>query len=103
MGRKMIFLLMCGAFCISGRASLAHPSARDGGGPSFTHNAWGPVTPTGSAVGCPVGLARAAILNTGSPRKPISHLIRFRIGLGRRRTLADNNPEPSKKFSNLPY
>ena len=41
-----------------------------------------PVSPTGSPVGRPVALARAATFNTGSTREPISHRTRFRIGLG---------------------
>jgi len=41
-----------------------------------------PVSPTGSPVGRPVALARAATLNTGSTREPISHRTRFRIELG---------------------
>ena len=38
-----------------------------------------PVFPTGSPVGRPVALARAATFNAGSSREPISHRTRFRI------------------------
>jgi len=56
-----------------------------------------PVSPTGSPVGRPVALARAATFNTGSTRQPISHRIRFRIGLGSlRRNSGANNPQSSK-------
>jgi len=56
-----------------------------------------PVSPTGSPVGCPVALARAATFNTGSTREPISHRTRFRIGLGSlRRNSRANNPQSSK-------
>jgi len=56
-----------------------------------------PVSPTGSPVGRPVALARAATFNTGSTREPISHRTRFRIGLGSlRRNSRANNPQSSK-------
>jgi len=56
-----------------------------------------PVSPTGSPVGHPVALLRAATLNTGSTRKPISHRTRFRIGLGsQRRNSWAINPQSSK-------
>jgi len=56
-----------------------------------------PVSPTGSPVGRPVALARAATFNTGSTREPISHRTRFRIGLGSlRRNPRANNPQSSK-------
>ena len=56
-----------------------------------------PVSPTGSPVGRPVALARAATFNTGSTREPISHRTRFRIGLGSlRRSSQANNPQSSK-------
>ena len=56
-----------------------------------------PVSPTGSPVGCPVPLARAATFNTGSTREPISYRTRFRIGLGSlRRSSRANNPQSSK-------
>jgi len=56
-----------------------------------------PVSPTGSPVGRPVALARAATFNTGSTREPISHRTRFRIGLGSlRRSSRANNPQSSK-------
>jgi len=55
-----------------------------------------PVSPTGSPVGPPVALARAATFNPGSTREPISHRTRFRIGLGRlRRNSWANNPQSS--------
>jgi len=55
-----------------------------------------PVSPTGSPVGRPVALARAATFNTGSTREPISHRNWFRIGLGSlRRSSRANNPQPS--------
>jgi len=56
-----------------------------------------PVSPTGSPVGRPVALARAATLNTGSTREPISHRTRFRIGLGSlRRSSRAKNRQSSK-------
>jgi len=56
-----------------------------------------PVSPTGSPVGRPVALVRAATFNTGSTREPISHRTRFRIGVGSlRRNLRANDPQPSK-------
>jgi len=56
-----------------------------------------PVSPTGSSVGRPVGLARAATLNRGSTREPISHCTRFRIEQGSlRRNSPANNPQSSK-------
>ena len=86
-----------GAFCISGRSSLAHPPASDSGAQSFTHNEWSPGIPYGSPVGHPVALARAATFNTGSTREPISHHTRFRVGLGSlRRNSRANNPQSSK-------
>jgi len=55
------------------------------------------VSPTGSPVGRPVALARAATFNTGSTREPMSHRTRFRIGLGSlRRSSRANNPPSSK-------
>jgi len=58
-----------------------------------------PVSPTGSPVGCPVALARAATFNTESTREPISHRTRFRIGLGTlKRNSQANNPQSSKQF-----
>ena len=54
------------------------------------------VSPTGSPVGHPVALTRAATYNTGSTREPISHRTRFRIGLGSlRRSSRANNPQSS--------
>jgi len=56
-----------------------------------------PVSPTGSPVGRPVALARAARFNIPSPREPISHRTRFRIRLGSlRRNSKANNPQSSK-------
>jgi len=56
-----------------------------------------PVSSTGSPVGPPVALARAATFNTGSTREPISHRTRFSIGLGsRRRNSRANNPQSRK-------
>jgi len=56
-----------------------------------------PVSPTGSPVGRPLALARAATFNTGSTREPISYRTRFRIGLGSlRRNSWANNPQSSK-------
>jgi len=56
-----------------------------------------PVSPTGSPVGRPVALARAATFNTASPREPISHRTMFRIQLvGLRRNSRANNPQSSK-------
>jgi len=56
-----------------------------------------PVSPTGSPVGRPVALARAATFNTGNTREPISHRPRFRIGLGSlRRNSRANNPQSSE-------
>jgi hypothetical protein len=56
-----------------------------------------PASPTDSAVGPPVALARAATFTTGSTREPISHRTRFRIGLGSlRRSSRANNPQSSK-------
>ena len=56
-----------------------------------------PVSPTGSPVGRPVALARAATFNTGSTREPISHRPRFRIGLGSlRRNSRANNQQSSE-------
>ena len=53
-----------------------------------------PVSPTGSPVGRPVALVRAATCNTGSTREPIPHRTRFRIGLGSRRgNSRANNPQ----------
>ena len=56
------------------------------------------VSPTGSPVGRRVAaLARAATFNAGSPREPIAHRTRFRIGLGTLRWNARaNNPQSSK-------
>jgi len=62
-----------------------------------------PVSPTGSPVGHPVALARAATFNTGSTTEPISHRTRSRIGLGSlRQNSRANNPQSSQQFSNLP-
>jgi len=56
-----------------------------------------PVSPTGSSVGPRVASARAATFNTGSPRDPILHRTRFRIGLGSlKRNSRANNPQSSK-------
>jgi len=56
-----------------------------------------PVSPTGSPVGHPVALARAARFKTGSPREPISHWTKFRIPLDcLRRNSQANNPQSSK-------
>ena len=56
-----------------------------------------PVSPTGSPVGHPVALARAATFNTASPREPISYRTRFRIRLGSlRQNSWTNNPQSSK-------
>jgi len=56
-----------------------------------------PVSPTGSPVGRPVALARAATFNTASTREPISHGTRFRIGVGSlRRNSRANNPQSNK-------
>jgi len=53
-----------------------------------------PVSPTGSPVGCPVALARAATFNTASPREPILHRTRLRIRLrSLRRNSRGNNPQ----------
>jgi len=51
-----------------------------------------PVSPTGSPVGRPVALARAATFNTGSTREPISQGTSFRIRVGSlmRNSLANN-------------
>jgi len=52
-----------------------------------------PVSPTGSPVGGPVAVARAATFNTGSTREPISHRTRFWIGLDSlRRSSQAHNP-----------
>jgi len=62
-----------------------------------------PVSLTGSPVGRPVALARAATFNTESTREPISHRTRCRIGLcSLRRNSRANNPQSSKQFYNLP-
>jgi len=72
-----------------------HPAIRERSHLLPMHGA--PVSPTGSPVGRPLALARAATFNTGSPSKPISHRIRFRIGLGSlRRNSPANNPQSSK-------
>jgi len=65
---------------------------------SYSHTIRGaPVSPTGSPIGRPVALARAAIFTTASPREPISHRTRFRIRLGSlRRNSGANNPQSSK-------
>ena len=56
-----------------------------------------PVSQTGSPVRRPVALARAATLNTGSTRDPISHRTRFRIRPGSlRRNSWPNNPQSCK-------
>ena len=56
-----------------------------------------PVSPTGSPVGRPVALVRAATFHIAGPREPISHPTRFRIRLGSlRRNSRGNNPQSSK-------
>ena len=61
-----------------------------------------PISPTGSPIRRPMALARAARLNTRSPRGPFSHRTGFRIGLSSlRQNSWANNPQSSKKPLNL--